>query len=84
MDMGSSAQLISPTYHNTQLTSYDFQSRMENGHWTISMITVTNAQLTSYNCQSNKNKHEVISMVTVTNMAQYTTYLLCLPKQDNE
>ena len=42
MDMEWSAWSQSPTCQNAQLTDYDCQSRIKNGHGMISMITVTN------------------------------------------
>ena len=42
MNMESSTSSQLPTCQNTQLTHYDCQSRMKNGHEIISMITVTN------------------------------------------
>ena len=88
MGMGWVAWSQSPTWQNAQLTCYDCQSRIKNGHGMISLImwpTCKHAQLTSYDCQSRiKNWHSMISMITVTNMAECTTHFLWLPEQDKE
>ena len=88
MDMGWSAWSWSSTCQNAQLTHYDFQSRIKNGHeWSawLQSPTCQNAQLTSYDFQSRtKNWHGMISMITVTNMPECTTHCLWFPEQDKE
>ena len=42
MDMESSAWSQSPTCQTAQLTLYDWQSRVKDGHGIISMVTVAN------------------------------------------
>lgn len=71
--------------YNVQLTSYNWQSRMKNGHRMVSShqdTTIHNSH--SIIARAGKNGYRMINMTTVTKVPQYTTHQLWLPEWGEE